>query len=350
MTTGFAKVSNAWRWRRGLIVPSLFAIVSISGAARAQSGEDVSMAEALFQEGRRLMTAGKYAEACPKFEASVRIQSALGALYQLADCQEKTGLTASAWANFLQVAAIARRTNQGERERAARARADSLEPRLSKLVIQVAPGADSQSFSITRDGKTIDRAALGLAVPIDPGEHLVTASAERKKTWSQKVDVTREGVTVKITVPALEEDRAMPSTPTVTPAPAPTAAPPASAPPPHPARPASVHDTEADVGSGQRTIALVAGGLGVASVVFGTVLGLQAKSNWDDAKSECPTKTNCPAGAVSASEDADSQATIANIAFAVGAVGVGTGAVLWFTAPPTGSGVSGFGFSVRGRL
>jgi hypothetical protein len=321
--------------------------------ARAQSGEDISMAEALFQEGRRLMEAGKYAEACPKFEASLRIQSALGALYQLADCQEKSGLTASAWANFLQVAASARRTGQGDRERVARTRASALEPRLSRLAIELAAGADVAGLSVARDGKVIDRAALGVAVPVDPGEHLVSASAAGKKTWSRKVPVTVEGATEKVTIPLLEAEASV----AVASTPAPATPPEVAHARPQSADVARTRHEPVGRRSSQRTIALVTGGLGAASVVVGAIFALQAKSKWDDARVGCPSQTNCPPAAVGDSEDANSRATVANIAFAVGAIGIGAGVALWFTAAPAQPASAGssapraqFGIAFRGPL
>ena len=317
------------------------------------------MAEALFKEGRRLMEAGKYSEACPKFEASVRVQSALGALYQLADCQEKIGRTASAWANFLQVAAAARRTAQYDREQAARTRATELEPRLSKLVITLTANTDLPGLGIARDGAAIDRAALGIAVPVDPGEHLVTASAPGKKHWSQRIKVPSEGATVTLAVPRLEDERSAEAP--VKPAPAPNNSPPTAPTRFASATPATGAQSDASLGgnaSDQRTIAILTGGVGVAAAVVGAVFALSAKSAWDDATTLCPTKQRCSDNAVEISEKANTRATIANVAFAAGAIGIGGAAVLWFTATPVVSGTRGnsgwplsaAGLAFRGHL
>ena len=96
-----------------------------SGSARA---DDPAGAQALFSEAKKLMSAGKYAEACPKLEESQRIAPATGTKFNLGDCYEHVGRSASAWAAFLSVAASARNANQGAREKAARDRAKALEP------------------------------------------------------------------------------------------------------------------------------------------------------------------------------------------------------------------------------
>src|SRR5262245_65102433 len=103
---------------------------------------DKTTAEALFAEGRRLMAAGKYARACPKLEASQKLDPGVGTLLNLADCYEKNGQTASAWAQFVEAASEARRLGDARREQAANARADALEPRLGRLTIAVGQDAD----------------------------------------------------------------------------------------------------------------------------------------------------------------------------------------------------------------
>src|SRR5687767_13492271 len=101
-----------------------------SGAFAAASPSDVALAEALFQEGQKLFKERRYAEACPKFEESQRLDPGGGTLFQLATCHEFTGRTASAWAEFSEVALLAKQRNRPDIERAARERVSSLQPRL----------------------------------------------------------------------------------------------------------------------------------------------------------------------------------------------------------------------------
>ena len=77
--------------------------------ATAQPTEAVKRADALFQEGRRLLDAGDATAACPKFEESQRLDPGLGTLLNLADCYERTSRLALALAPFRRAEGQARR-------------------------------------------------------------------------------------------------------------------------------------------------------------------------------------------------------------------------------------------------
>ena len=78
-----------------------------SRAAFAEDAGNPAAARALFSEGRKLSAAGKYSEACPKFEESLRLDRGIGTKFNLADCWAHSNRTASAWGLFLDVAAEA---------------------------------------------------------------------------------------------------------------------------------------------------------------------------------------------------------------------------------------------------
>src|SRR5215471_17101917 len=124
---------------------------------------DEAAARALFAEGRKLVAGGEYEAACPKFEESFRLDPGIGTGFNLADCWEHVGRTASAWARFLGVAAAAKALGQTERERVARERAAALEPQLSRLTVSVA--AQDDGLAVQRDDVALGPASWGLALP-----------------------------------------------------------------------------------------------------------------------------------------------------------------------------------------
>src|SRR5688572_5284659 len=103
--------------------------------APAQDASGKAAAEALFENGVQLMKAGRFADACPKLETSQRVDPGVGTLLYLAECYERLGRTASAWATFREAESLARASNQADRARTAQARAQKLEPELSYLTV-----------------------------------------------------------------------------------------------------------------------------------------------------------------------------------------------------------------------
>jgi hypothetical protein len=293
------------------------------GTAAAQS--DSAAARALFSEGRQLLSAEKYAEACPKFEESLRLDPGMGTQFNLAHCWEKIGRTASAWAMFLDVAAAARAGNQPQREAAAKERAAALEPKLTRLRIVVPePAPDAKIF---RDDQEVGKAAWGTAMPVDPGEHVIRVTAEGKKDWTQDVKVPQTSRTFSVTVPPLE---ALP------------AAQPSSSPDKQEvvSDTSSPHDNgSSGGGGGSKAPALVIGGIGIAGLAVGTVFAVQGYNDNQQALKlchvgesgdDCPNKPEHDKHDQLVS-DAKRELLVGWIAIGVGGAAVVTSAVLLLT-------------------
>src|SRR5262245_345886 len=58
-------------------------------ATHAYAAPGIAEAETLFEEGKRLVAAGKIDEGCSRFEESLRIDRAGGTLLHLAACREQ---------------------------------------------------------------------------------------------------------------------------------------------------------------------------------------------------------------------------------------------------------------------
>ncbi len=176
------------------------AIVARAPAARAQA-EDQAAARVLFDEGRALMKAGRYPNACPKLEAARKLFTSAGILLNLADCHEKLGRTASAWTEFGEAAAVAKRTNRDDDAEEATRRQAALEPLLAHLTIRVAHAVPG--LGVRRDGAPIAPAAWGAALPVDPGAHEIRAAAAGFEPWTGSATVSTPGQLVTVDVPEL---------------------------------------------------------------------------------------------------------------------------------------------------
>src|SRR5262245_52850537 len=86
---------------------------------------DAATAEALFRQGRQAMEAKSYAQACPKFAESQKLDPAAGTLMNLATCEEKLGKLASAWQHWKE--AIDALPAKDDRIPFAKSRVDDLE-------------------------------------------------------------------------------------------------------------------------------------------------------------------------------------------------------------------------------
>jgi len=296
-------------------------IVLLAGAVTpAYAADDNKEAVALFEEGRKLMGKGDYAAAIERFEKILAKTRSVGALLNLAECHQKLGHTATAFATFKQAAALASETNDDERSTTAEQHARALEGQLLRLTIKAEAAA---GFEITVDGVVLPPQAYGVARPVDPGPHRVEAHAAGAKTWTQTVDVNQSQVVV--TVPPLTPNKEEPAKPEATPTP--------TEPPP----------SSDGGGNGQKILAVVVGGIGVVGVAVGIVGGLEAKSNQEDARSHCasyPDHCSFDDSARGPNDSAQSWATISTIGFIVGGAGLVGGVALWLTAPSSKSSAS----------
>lgn len=286
-----------------LSLAACVAVTSIAARASAQDG-DTAAAQALFDEAGRLVKAGKLDQACPKFLASFKLDATAGTLLNLADCYEREGRTASAWARYVETATLASRSGPPEREKYARDHAAALEPKLSRLTITVA--TPMTGMRVLRDGVLLDGAAVGTAIPVDPGAHTVEATAPGKKPWSSSITIAAGGAQATAMVPTLEDSVGGGG---------------------------AVTGTQTGGMGTQRTVALIVGGAGILGVVLGSVFGLNAQSTWADARDNHCQNTVCDATGVTQNQDAKSSATASTIAFVAGGALLAGGAVLWFTAP-----------------
>jgi hypothetical protein len=299
--------------RRALAACVATGLMAIGGQAFAG---DPAGAQVLFDEGKKLMNDGRWAEACPKLEESEKLDPGMGTEFNLAVCYEHVGRTATAWAMYLGVASSARASGQAARERVAREHAAAIEPRLIKMAIVVRAG--DEGLRVTRNGIEVGRGQWGTMMPVDPGDQRVTAGAPGKRTWEKTVRATN-GATIEI--PVLEDEPARsgerPAQRAVMPAMAPVYA-------------------EPEPRSGANTQRVIGGALGAAGLVgvgVGIVFGLSSRDKRDEAAAFCNAENQCTEPGLSLRDDAMRAGTISTVAFVAGGAALVGGIVLFATAP-----------------
>jgi hypothetical protein len=283
-----------------------------------------------------------YARACPKFERSQALDSGIGTLLYLADCYEKNGQLASAWASFREAASRAHARGEAERERIAVRRAAVLEPLLAKLNIVVEADADLPGLSVNRNARPVQRELWGIAGPVDAGMQLVDVTAPGRRPWHVSVQLS-DGQTQMLKIPVLSP-APQSSPPDAAPIPLPTNAPSVGN-PPSPADTTPSHSS-ARAGHGQRTFAYVLGAVGIAGLGVGSAFGVAARNSNNDANAHCSRAGGlCDAAGVAAGKDVDRQATVSNISFGIGAAASLTALVLLLTLPDERSSSRGWGLT-----
>jgi len=295
-------------------------VVGLAHAPASHAQSNAPMSEALFQEAKRLIAVGNYAEACPKLEESYRLDPGTGTLLNLGVCYEKTGRTAKAWAKFNEAASSARREGRADRFRMATDHAKALEPTLSRLTVAVAAGAEVSGLEVRVDDTVLGKASWGFAMPYDPGAHQVTATAPGKKQYRASVVLGTKADRKEVVIAPLEAEpsQRVAVSDALPPSVKSNVAPPIAA-----------DATPRPAGPSHAPMYLV-GGLGVVGLGVGTFFGLQAISKRNASNQVCPGTFCEDPRAVAKMESANRDAWISNVGFGVGIVGVGVATYLFF--------------------
>jgi hypothetical protein len=297
--------------RHALTAASLACVLVAPSVALADGGARETKeqtADRLFREATQLEDAGRFAAACPRLEQSNAIDPAVGTQFNLADCYEHLGRTGRALALFRSVQALAKAAGKQARELSARERADALEPRVPRLHVEVAPGADAPGLQIRVDDATLTPDAWSAGLPLDPGTHTVTATAPGRVGWSKTFEPTRGGE-LRVVVPRLAE--------------------------------LATHEPPVDVsalpspsrGGGIPTLALVTGVVGLLGLGVGAVAGGISWADHDSARQSCPTFRCTSAASAGQWNNAVTWGTVSTVAFVVGGVGVAGAGVIWLLSP-----------------
>ena len=321
-----------------LALATLILCAEATSWAAESSAASKAVATRLFDDAQELLAKGDLASACAKYAESQRLEPQLGTLLHVADCYEKIGKTASAWASFKDAVVIASQRHD-PREGDARAEVEKLEPRLCKLTIMVDVGAPPD-LEVSSNGSSIGNALLGSPMPIDPGDYLLMAKADGFEDWAKKVVIAPGTPDTRIAVPALVRR----------PAPAPAVTSSQQASPPAPVMPPPAVTVQqpqlaqslepSDPGLHRRMMGYALGAVGVVGIGVGIGFGLakEAKQSDRDSANACSKTSSCTTLDKSKidqlTNEAKTRATVANVGFVAGGVALAAGAVLVVTGWP----------------
>jgi hypothetical protein len=260
---------------------------------------------------------GELAQGCARLRESHALDPAVGTVFNLADCEERSGRTGTAWALFIE--ARDRLEPSDPRHAEVQARIQAIEPRLARLTLRLADGTPA-GVALERDGLPVGSGSVGVPVVVDPGTHVVVLEAPGHEPSRHEVEVAT-GELREITVAV-----GRPLPPEARPTPAPTP-PPAAQGSSTPATqgsstPASA-PLEQDMSLHPFGVPLLVLGLAAAGVGIG--LGAAAQGDYEEVSADCPGNL-CNQQGYDVRQDAVAQADVATGVFfggvALGAVGL----------------------------
>src|ERR1041384_8032122 len=139
--------------RGGALLAALM-ILHPSVLAAVPTAMERSLSEQLFLDGKKLMSEGKYDEACPKLAESHRLDPGGGTILNLAVCHQAQGRYASAWSEFREAIDLARTDGRQDREEFATRELAKVEPKLSHLTVVVERPTETPGLVVMLDGET----------------------------------------------------------------------------------------------------------------------------------------------------------------------------------------------------
>lgn len=336
--------SGSWYRRSfalGLPLLVAAATVAMPSEARADepSAQDIAQARELGQQASAAFTAGNYAESEKLWTAAAKLYPLAPTLtLGLARTQAKLGKFVAAQEAYNKIVREwSDKPNASpafkDALEAAKAEVGAVSAKLASVVISI-EGTPPPGVQVTIDGQPVNVAALGLKRPVDPGAHVVKASADGYKPTEASFEV-KEGAAAEAKL-RLDKDAGAVAGAAATPAAGAAAG---ATPPPDTAAPPS----DKGGGGSNKTLAIVAFGVGGAGLVLGSVTGLIAMGKHSDLEKACPGGV-CTSDRSSDVDSYKSMGTLSTVGFIVAGVGAAAGAVLLLTggsaktgsAPTTG--------------
>lgn len=289
----------------------------VASPAWADETSNKAQARVLFDSAMAATKQGRYSDdICAQFAESQRLDAALGTQFYLAECLEKTGKLASAWANYMDVAELANGQGLGIQEKYAREKAQTLKPQIPKLIIVLPSDVQkTEGLEVRRDGVLLAAAQYGLALPVDGGKHVISVVARGKRQWETTVQAPTgtEGATITVTIPALQAEPAV-----------------------GPVGPGGGADGSPAKGgwSGQHTAGVVMAGLGLAGLGMMAGFGIDTGQKHNASKPYCTDDRKfCDPTGLDLEKQAHTSATLSNASLAVGATLLAGGVTVFLLGP-----------------
>jgi hypothetical protein len=180
---------------------TFFAALTITSLAHAQEDDPgrVAAARALFQEGVALARRGEYEQATDRFRRAQELRPAAPIAFNLASALAHQGVLVEA-SEILQRLLRDPSVTGELRDSVERARQEII-PRLARLTVRLE--GDPQDVRVEIDTRELPAAAIGVALPVDPGPHDVRAQRDGADVARDRIELAEGALgEVVLTIPA----------------------------------------------------------------------------------------------------------------------------------------------------
>ena len=302
----------------------MFAIALLLGQTRllvAQTVNREGEAKQQFLSGQAAVKKGELEPARKLFQSSYDIVPAAGTLLNLADCEERLGLFASAREHFQKSAQIL--PSGDARIAFARGRAAALDSKVPVLRID-GTGALPVGARVLVDDREITTAGGSVDLPLDPGDHQVTVKATGHEDWRRRLSLAQSArKVVKVEVgektPPPEGTTPPPAKSNATPSASATTSPSSALPP---------ADAAATARSRWRIAGWTSGAAGLVGLAVGVGTGIIAVQRKTELETLCPVPAHCNADGAALAREGEQMAALSTAGIVAG-LAMTTGGVLF---------------------
>jgi hypothetical protein len=274
--------------------------------AAEPSAQDRERARSLMDLGDKNAAAGDLEGALKAYQAADGIMRVPTTGLEVGRTQEKLGRLIEARDAFIAVTRFPAQTGEPAAFTKARDTAKRLSselgPRIPSLVLRLSGPPAGTEVEVSLDDKRLSAELVGLPISVNPGRHRLVARANGFQPAERELNVV-EAETKEVALTLSPAEAA--GTPGAT-------------------LPAATTAAAEEKPGPSRTLMWVGFGVGAAGVATGAVTGVLSLSKTNQAKKLCDG-SHCPSEAQGDIDSATTLANVANVAFAVGVVGLGVG-------------------------
>lgn len=285
------------------------------------------------KQGYELAQANKCAEAIPHLQESLKRDPRAITLINLADCEEKVGKLADATVHWGDARSRASASGEKDIQEEATTRAAALDAKLPHLTLTLSKNAPTDA-TVERDGVVLGAVSLGVALPVDPGAHVITVHAPGHDDMVKNITMAEgDKQTLDLSVGPVSSAKPTPN---------------------------DAGSSAPEAGKKKMSLLVPVGfGVGAAGIIVGTITGIMTLGKGSDASDHCKNSVCDSKSAYDSVQSGKTLGAVSTVAFIVGAAGVGVGVVGLLTAKtaepaPTTAGldlvVGPTNFALHGRF